>query len=116
MAGEPCVFIEPKLMFGRAFCPTGPPFGMFPLAPDAVMTTEGFLRCSVCDTPFAVFELLITGWPPALCADDGASDLTLFGETEFTFPYCAGAGAAAVADGAVVLDSADVCEAALVAP
>jgi hypothetical protein len=35
-------FMAPKLICGRPpFALTGPPFGIVPLAPDALMTTEG---------------------------------------------------------------------------
>lgn len=42
-SGDPDAVIEPKAIGGRPFCPTGPPFGMWPLAPEALMTTDGFL-------------------------------------------------------------------------
>lgn len=52
--GEPDAPIEPKLIGGLVpFCPTGPPFGIWPLAPDAFITTDCFLLWSVCaDAPF----------------------------------------------------------------
>lgn len=45
MAGEECPLFtrEPKAMLGRAFWPTGPPLGICPLVPEALITTEGFL-------------------------------------------------------------------------
>lgn len=47
MFGEPPAFIDPKLMFGLLPLElTGPPFGVEPVAPDALMTTEGFFACS----------------------------------------------------------------------
>lgn len=35
--------IEPKLMLGLALCATGPPLAIWPVVPEALMTTEGFL-------------------------------------------------------------------------
>jgi len=39
-------FMAPKRMFGLPFALTGPPFGIVPLAPAALITTEGFFPCS----------------------------------------------------------------------
>lgn len=52
--GELCAPIEPKLMGGRPVCPTGPPFGVYPVAPEALMTIEGFRPCS--DVPFVLAD------------------------------------------------------------
>jgi len=38
----PGPFICPKLIGGRVVALTGPPFGVYPLAPEALITTEGF--------------------------------------------------------------------------
>lgn len=47
MAGEAWdALIEPKLMFGLELCPTGPPLGIWPVVPEALIMTEGFLPCS----------------------------------------------------------------------
>jgi hypothetical protein len=47
MAGEPVgPFIEPKLMFGLEDCVWGPPLGIWPVVPEALMITEGFLPWS----------------------------------------------------------------------
>ena len=52
-SGEPDAPIEPKLIGGRPLCPTGPPFGIWPLAPAALITTDGFRPWSACaDVPF----------------------------------------------------------------
>ena len=53
--------MEPKLMFGLLLFMTGPPFGMYPLVPAAlIVTTDGFLPCSVCCGPPFIIELLLT--------------------------------------------------------
>lgn len=44
--GEPCAFIEPKLMGGRLPWLMGPPLGVWPLAPEALMKTEALRLCS----------------------------------------------------------------------
>lgn len=45
-SGESEELIEPKLIGGLELSDTGPPFGMYPLAPEALITTDGFLPCS----------------------------------------------------------------------
>jgi len=54
IAGEPWeALMEPKLMFGLDVWPTGPPLGMWPVVPEALIMTEGFLPCSpFCILPF----------------------------------------------------------------
>lgn len=47
MAGEPLgPFMEPKLMFGLELWGAGPPLGIWPVVPEALMMTEGFLPWS----------------------------------------------------------------------
>ena len=61
-------------MGGRPFALTGPPFGMEPDAPEALMMTEGFRPCSVlllglplgaalaaCEPPWAIAFAPFTG-------------------------------------------------------
>lgn len=46
-AGGPPASMDPKLMLSCLFGPTGLPFGMYPLAPAALIVTEdGFLLWS----------------------------------------------------------------------
>ena len=62
IAGDPlAALMEPKLMFGLLLLVTGPPLGMYPLVPAAlIVTTDGFLPCSVCEGPPFIIELLLT--------------------------------------------------------
>ena len=82
--------IEPKLMGGLPFWPTtGPPFGVYPDAPEALMTTDGFLPCSVLlGVPFGT--VFTTCEPP--CAICGAP---FTGDSETDFAFCADAEAPA---------------------
>lgn len=52
-ADNPLSLREPKLMFGRALGVMGPPLGRWPLAPAALMVTDGFFA----ESPFT--ELLL---------------------------------------------------------
>lgn len=75
-------------MGGRLLWPTGPPFDVYPVAPDALITTEGFLPCSAA-TPLLL--LLPAPWGPpctvVLAPFNGAS-------IDFAFWLEAPAGAA----------------------
>ena len=63
-AGDPPSFKEPKFILGRAEGVTGPPFGRCPLAPAALIVTDGFLLKS----PLVALPLLTIVGPMA--ADD----------------------------------------------
>ena len=83
MAGEPLAFIEPKLMFGRGPLGVwGPPLGICPVAPDALMVTEGLRVCSVGPGPPLAAELLTMAG--AAMFADGARTFT-----DSRFPCCA---------------------------
>lgn len=73
-ADDPPSFKEPKLMLGRAEGVTGPPLGRCPLAPAALIVTDGFLVKS----PLVALPLLTIVGPMA--ADD-----LLF---ESCWPFC----------------------------
>ena len=77
---------------GRLFCPTGPPFGVEPDAPDALMMTEGFLLCS--DVPFGA---ALPAWEPP-CAIAFAP---FTGDSVLDLALCAGAEAPAGVKGVV---------------
>lgn len=91
-SGDPCEFIEPKLICGRPLM--GPPFGVEPLAPEALMRTEGFRPCSEVllaeDVPFGVVVLAACG--PPCCAIEVAP---FTGDSVLGFAFCAGAEAPA---------------------
>lgn len=71
-------------MGGLALGPTGPPFGVNPLVPEAVITTEGFLPCSDPEAePF--------GKPPV----ELFAAIPFTGEAVLGLPFCAGAEAPA---------------------
>lgn len=64
IAGEPLTFSDPKLIFGRLEGAGGPPFGIYPDAPAALMVTDGCLLWSITiggAPPFSAAPLLITG-------------------------------------------------------
>ena len=86
--------MEPKLIGGRVPWPTGPPFWVYPLVPEALMTTDVFLPCSVAfgvplGTGFAV-----RGPPCAICVADPFT-----GDTLTDFALCVGAETPAGAGG-----------------
>lgn len=80
--------MDPKFIDGRPLVLTGPPFGMDPLAPDALMMTEGFRPCSVVllvEVPFEA-ALAACGPPCAIALDpftgDSVEGLALFDGAE----------------------------------
>ena len=78
---------------------TGPPLGMYPLVPEEVMVTEGFLLCSAPALPLDT----MVGAPTE--GTDGATDGFPFIEVaESGFPFCTGAAPPTVA-GAEVSDT-----------
>ena len=82
--------IEPKLIGGLPPAETGPPFCVTPVAPEALMTTDGFLPCSA--EPGVPF-----GTALAACEPPCPIALTPFtGDSVAVFAFCA-AGAEAPA-------------------
>ncbi len=88
----------PKLIGGRPFELTGPPLGGRPLAPDALMTTEGFRPWSLCVVPLGNG---LAAWGPP-CAIEVAP---FTGDSVLGFAFCDGAEAPAgvMVDGEAVL-------------
>ena len=89
---------------GREFCPTGPPFGICPLAPEAFITTEAFLPWSFLLTPF-VLLLALPDWAPTT---GEVADMEFFPLTEellFSWPCWTGAEAPVTDEPVVLLES-----------
>ena len=90
------------------FPATGPPLGIYPDAPAALIVTEGLRLWS--PTPelelVGVFPLTIADAPPTAGTAGGMATLPFTGELASGLPFCAGIWAAG-ADGAGVPDADD---------
>jgi len=95
MEGDPWEFpTSPNAILGRGFWPTGPPFGICPVAPDALITTDGFLPCSL-EKPF-VLVLGMPDWAPTVGDDEAIGLFMSVEESWFILPFCTGAEAPVV--------------------
>ena len=88
------------------FPTTGPPFGMYPLAPAALMVTEGLrLWSPEAEILFAVLPLATLGIPTTGTAG-GITILPFTGEMDFDLPCCAEAGPPTATVGIILPDAA----------
>ncbi len=95
MAGEPPAVREPNWIGfpPEGFPNTGPPFGVYPEAPVALIVTDGFRLCSPApefELP-PVFPLTMVGVPLAGTAG-GIGPLPFAEAVDSVLPCCAGPG------------------------
>jgi len=94
--------IDPKVKFvGALFAATGPPFSMYPLAPDALIVTDVFRLWSPgVGAPFTPLLFTMVGGPTGTAGWMGFFPFT--GEMELLFPCCDCAGPPTATGGSVL--------------